>query len=282
MEQLRSQIIEITKSRPEIGSKYYEDLLDIINDHHGKKPDTSIETCKSLLEGISKLIIHKIKQEPLHVLDKSKDVKSLTKQALDALNDEMSYFDSDFIRSIVNIVRVLGEIRNNHSDIGHGRASIKKQLNTEDFSEMISGVTQSLSIYLLKKLDEILIDENHYDAEHMQPYNQWLDDNNLDFPIKGEKYSKLLFKYDRDLYNITYREEYQESIPSDQFDSTKDDIDYSHVVIRDKKPFQIDSEYFDNINQKQLIIDFVDKEMVKPESFTLILDKYFFDNEFPI
>lgn len=189
-----------------MGLKYYNDLLDIVNEYHDKKPDTSIETCKAIIEGISKLIIHKLTQEPIHVLDKSGDLKDLAKRALEALNKEHSFFDVEISRSLINVIRIIGEIRNNHCDIGHGRASVKEQINCSDLSQMIAGVTDNVSTYLLKKLDEVTVAENAYEAEQMELFNNWLDDNAVDFPIVSERFSKILYLHEPDSYYLMYYE----------------------------------------------------------------------------
>ncbi|WP_010520898.1 hypothetical protein [Aquimarina agarivorans] len=276
MDLLRSEILSITKHRPEIGLSYYNELLDIIDEYHTKKPDTSIETCKAIIEGISKLVIHKIKQEPIHELDKSREIKELAKRALNALNDELQFFDRDFARGIVNVVRILGEIRNGHSDISHGRASIKKQINCPDFSQMIAGFTESMSVYLLKKLDEVVVIENHYDSEQMKDYNVWLDTSIEDFPIATERYSKVLYEYDNALYYFKYENEYL-------VDEVEEELITEDTESADTKVLlsEINSKFFTEEKQKEFIRQLAEEEQLNPKKLTELLDRFFFDNEFP-
>lgn len=279
MDNLRSEILNITKNKPEIGLSYYNDLLNIIDSHHDKKPDTSIETCKAIIEGVSKLIIHKIDQEPIHTLDKSYDFKQLCKKALNTLNEGNDFFDREFVRSVENVVRILGESRNDHSDISHGRASVKKQINCSDFSQMVSGFTESITVYLLRKLDEVVIDENHYNAEQMVTYNEWLDSEYKDFPIQAERYSKILFDYDKDVYYLKYEEEF---LSQEQEDLVEDSRD----VKEEDKPLEVDiidldTDFFDSDEDKQLIIDFAIKEKLHADKLSKVLDNYFFTNESP-
>jgi len=286
MDLLRSEIINITKNRPEIGLEYYNDLLDIIDTHHDKKPDTSIETCKAIIEGISKLIIHKIKQEPIHILDKSKEFKELTKRALNVLNDNNGFFDIEFVRGVTNLANKLGTSRNEHSDIGHGRASTKKQVTCSDFSLMISGFTESISVYLLRKLHEVIQMENHYDSEQMQKYNTWLDESIIDFPIQTQQYSKMLYEYDNDLYYLKYEEEF---LVLEVEDSDNDNValDSKKEVFKLEKPEkeilyqELESDYFNSDKQKLLIIEFAKKEKLDAVKLGEILDPFFFYNEVP-
>ncbi len=281
MNLLRSEIINITKFKPEIGLNYYNDLLDIIDSHHNKKPDTSIETCKAIIEGISKLIIHKIKQEPIAVLDKSNNFKELVKRALNCLNEENDFFDTEFVRGITNLINILSENRNDHCDIGHGRASVKEQINCQDFSEMISGFTESISVYLLKKLDQVIIPNNAYESEQMQAFNMWLDDNCLDFPILTEKYSKVLYEYDRDMYYTKYNEEF---LTIGVTEEIKGENNFKPSFKRKKSLSAIDfkSDYFTSENQINLIKDFAEIEKLEIEKLILLLDAYFFTNETPL
>lgn len=281
MDLLRSEIINITKFKPEIGLHYYNDLLDIIDNYHEKKPDTSIETCKAIIEGISKLIIHKIEQEPIHILDKHK-FERLTKRALVVLNEKISLNSADFIDKIIDLLKILNTTRNDHCDIGHGRASVKVQINSPDFSEMIAGFTESISVYLLKKLDEVIISENAYDSEQMQAFNKWLDDNCLDFPILTETYSKVLYEYDRDMYYTKYNEVF---ITIDETLETKKKISAKPSFKKKKKSLSViefKSDYFTSENQINVIRDFAEIENLKFEKLILVLDAYFFTNEIPL
>lgn len=278
MDLLRSEIINITKYKPEIGLKYYNDLLNIIDEYHDKKPDTSIETCKAIIEGISKLIIHKIDQEPIHILDNHK-FERLTKRALAVLNEKSSIGNTEFIDKVIEILKILNTTRNNHSDIGHGRASVKEQINCQAFSEMISGFTESIAVYLLKKLDEVTIPEDAFESVQMQKYNIWLDNSLVDFPIKTERYSIILYKYDKDLYYTKYNEEFliiDEIEESKEEERPKTDLKSTR---KEEPIIDFQSEYFTLDKQVSLIKDFALTENLNLEKLTTILDVYFFTNE---
>ena len=61
MEKLKAEIRRIKRYNLE----YYHSHLVLVEDYIEEKPDISIETCKALIEGISKLTLHLLIQEPL-------------------------------------------------------------------------------------------------------------------------------------------------------------------------------------------------------------------------
>ena len=68
MEKLKHEIQRIKRHRLD----YYHSHLDLVESYIDEKPDISIETCKALIEGISKLSIHLLTQEPLENLNNEK------------------------------------------------------------------------------------------------------------------------------------------------------------------------------------------------------------------
>ena len=192
MENLRREISKIKKYRLE----YYDSLLDIVENYIDEKPDITIETCKSVIEGISKLVIHLLKQEPLSTLNSS-DVHNLFKEALSTLGENSEFLDSDLTKRLGSVVHYLGELRNDHGDISHGKASYKAQINDADLSEMVIGITDSLCTYMLKKLDQ-LTDEIQYEGN--EEFNNYLDEL---YPLDGKvMYSKALFEQEPETYEM--------------------------------------------------------------------------------
>jgi len=193
MEKLRKEIKRIKKHRLE----YYDSLLDVAEAYSEEKPDITIETCKSLIEGISKLVIHLSTKEPLHRLN-SWDFQHLFKEALSELEKNSESFDSDLSNRLGSAVHYLGELRNQHGDISHGKASLKEQKNDADFSEMVIGITDSICTYMLRKLDQLIDDELQYDEN--DEFNNYLDEL---YPLDGKvRYSKALFEQEPETYKV--------------------------------------------------------------------------------
>ena len=154
-----------------------------------EKPDIMIETCKSIIDGISKLTLYKLTQEPLSKL-KSHKFEQLFKKALHAIEKRsLISFDIRLPDRQGSVARHLVGMINEHGDICHVKISLKEQIKVSDMSEIVIGITDSIKTYMLKKLDQIVVDDKaEYDA--ILEFNQWLDDL---YPLDGNlKYSKAL------------------------------------------------------------------------------------------
>jgi hypothetical protein len=151
-----------------------------------------------LIEGISKLTLHILKQEPLSKLDESKNLQELFKNSLKELQKGRGFSDIDLCNRLGAVVQYIGELRNIHGDISHGRASLKEQLHDTDFAELISRITESICIYMLKRLEYQSGDVLEY--EDNPDFNVFLDENN---PLDGKVlYSKALFDQERETYEV--------------------------------------------------------------------------------
>lgn len=193
MEKLRKEIRRIKKHRLE----YYDSLCDVIENYVEEKPDITIETCKSIIEGISKLAIHLLTQEPLRKLDSWK-FDALFKQALNEIGARsISEFDERMVKRFGSAVGCLGEIRNKHGDISHGKASLKQQINDAELADMVIGITDSIGVYMLRKLDQIVADTRIQYNEN-EAFNLYLDEL---FPVDGVvSYSRALYDQDYSAY----------------------------------------------------------------------------------
>lgn len=193
MEKLKREIQRIKRHRLE----YYQSHLDLVEGYIDEKPDISIETCKALIEGISKLALHRLNQEPL---DRHKNEKFhvVVKRALSELQTGRGFSDSDLCRRLTGVVHYVGEIRNDHCDIGHGRASLKEQVNDADFAELIVGITDSVCTYMLRRLDYLADKVTEY--EDNPEFNDFLDEQ---YPLSGKvRYSRALFEQELSTYEI--------------------------------------------------------------------------------
>lgn len=192
MEKLKHEIHRVKRHRLE----YYHSHLNLIESYIDEKPDISIETCKALIEGISRLALHLLKQEPLDA--KIEDLSPLTKRALNELQKGRGYSDVEACRRLTGLVHYIGEIRNAHCDIGHGRASLKEQVNDADFAELVIGITDNICTYMLRRLDQLV--ERPLEYEDNPAFNDFIDEQNS---LPGKVlYSRALFEQERETYEI--------------------------------------------------------------------------------
>jgi len=193
MDKLKHEIQRIKRHNLE----YYHSHLDLIENYIEEKPDISIETCKAVLEGIAKLSLHILKQEPLSSHNNEK-LSALSRRALDALQEGKGFSDTRLCSKLTSVIEYIGLIRNEHCDIGHGRASLKDQVNDADFAELINGITENLGTYMLRRLDYLADPILEYDDN--PDFNTYLDELN---PMPDNVlYSKALFEQWLETYEI--------------------------------------------------------------------------------
>lgn len=177
--------------------EYYDTHLTLIEGHIEEKPDISIETCKALIEGLSKLTLHVLNNEALDSHGTEK-LQPLFKRALAELQKGRGFSDTDLVNRVGAVVAYIGELRNGHGDISHGRASLKEQVNDADFADFIIGITDSLCTYMLRRLDQVAEVELRY--EDNPEFNASLDEA---YPLgNAVRYSKALFEQERKTYEI--------------------------------------------------------------------------------
>lgn len=206
MEKLKQEIQRIKRHRLE----YYQSHFDLVEDYIDEKPDISIETCKALIEGISKLSLHLLAQEPLEVLN-NKKFQVLAKEALVILQRGRGFSDDEACRRVSGVIQYIGEVRNSHCDIGHGRASLKEQVNDADFAELIVGLTDSICTYMLRRLD--ILAEKVIEYDDNPEFNAFLDEEHQ---LPGKiLYSIALFNQERETYEIELADFLLESDPEE-------------------------------------------------------------------
>ncbi|WP_340263552.1 abortive infection family protein [Sulfitobacter pontiacus] len=206
MEKLKQEIQRIKRHRLE----YYQSHFDLVENYIDEKPDITIETCKALIEGISKLSLHLLNQEPL---DSHNDEKfqTLVKRALTELQKGRGFSDADLCKRLSGVVHYIGEVRNEHCDIGHGRASLKDQVNDADFADLVVGITDSVCTYMLRRLD--ILADKVIEYEDNPAFNGFLDDQH---PLPGKMlYSKALFNQEPETYEIELADFLLESDPEE-------------------------------------------------------------------
>ncbi len=137
--------------------------------------DNCIETCKSLIEGISKTILSQIdikrkdvrerfEAHELKSLDstfdkmagKGEDFPTLFRQALLVLSNYHPACQKELIDCFGNkFCQYIGKLRNDRGDIAHGRVAPKLEKSTLDLAYMIENLTDIITFHMLEILSLI-------------------------------------------------------------------------------------------------------------------------------
>lgn len=129
---------------------YYLPLFSKARRNLTKHPDISIETCKSLLEGISKTIILGLDSSAVSGDLDRKDVEPLVKSAARLLKANDDVIEENFINRVSGLAHSLGALRNARGDISHGKAVPKAQESGCDFARLCLQMTDAMAFYMLQ------------------------------------------------------------------------------------------------------------------------------------
>ena len=176
---------------PHFAKYYIPTIIDTIEKSITQNPDVAIESCKSLIEGISKGIL---KYQGRTYEPESRTGGTPQKFLKDALNSLDGKVDDEFIWATANFVLRIKQLRDERGDISHGKAAPKDIASDQHLAAAIVQTTDSLVCYLLtiffttdwSYLEEIKYDDN-------EEFNQYLDEDN---ELDGVIYSKALFDQD--------------------------------------------------------------------------------------
>jgi len=180
---------------------YYEGIIDVIEEKIQSHPDICIESCKSLIEGVSKTIIKKLDNTATDKDLNKMDVMPLFKRAANTLAEFDEELELDFINRTASLIQNFGEIRNERGDISHGRAAPKEVYSSPQFSNLVARVTEGLAFYLLEHFFRLqLPDKTKVKYEDNPDFNEMLDAAN---PMGSLSFSKAFFDQD----NVSYCEQ---------------------------------------------------------------------------
>ena len=99
--------------------EYYHTIVGKIEENVVSNPDIAIESCKSLFEGLGKFIILNIdKSLSFGIVDNFKYKRAISK-AVELLEQKDLEFESDFSKRLLEVLDILGNIRNDRGDISH-------------------------------------------------------------------------------------------------------------------------------------------------------------------
>ena len=202
---------------------YYEGIIDVIEEKIQTHPDICIESCKSLIEGVSKTIIKKL-DNTANDKDLNKlDVMPLFKRAANKLAEFDNELELDFVNRTASLIQNFGHIRNERGDISHGRAAPKEIFSSPQFSSLVARVTEALTFYILEHFFRLkLAKERDIHYEDNPEFNEMLDNAN---PMNSLSYSRALFDQDNILYCeqlLDYQTEQEEKLEQIIFEDKAD------------------------------------------------------------
>ncbi|EMI55091.1 abortive infection family protein [Rhodopirellula sallentina] len=185
---------------------YYLPLIEKAKADLVEHPDICIETCKSLLEGISKSIIEKLPNPHARPdLDKL-EVGPLVKLAVTQLKVNNDIVEDDFLKRCSSLAYAMGALRNARGDISHGKGAPKLHQSDDKLSSLSLKMTASVLFYMLDAFFSIPdpevapVGEERIEYEDNPDFNQSLDDEN---PLDGRVlYSRALYDQYYEDYTI--------------------------------------------------------------------------------
>lgn len=193
---------------------YYELIIEKIEKNLEPNPDISIESCKALIEGVSKTILITLDNALNETDIKDYNLPKLFNDTISKISEHDKDFEIAFISSFRHSVKLIGEIRTKRGDIAHGKPAPKAISSSIEFASFIEQLTSSIIVYMLEHffaLNVLRIEAIKYEVN--SSFNLMLDDS---VPLVG------YILYSRALYDQDYSS-YLEQLK--EFDSDEVDID---------------------------------------------------------
>lgn len=212
MKQAVELIVKNAEQYPEF--RYYISIMKKAEKNISNQPDICIETCKSLLEGVSKSVIERLDLSAERKKLNKTEVGPLIKQAARLLKKSDNVIEDDFVTRCSSLAYALGTLRNERGDISHGKAVPKSTASNDRLSALCMTMTESVICYVLEAFyevaieakkdkpviavpEEILTDLPIVDYDKKAEFNDWLDER---FPLEGR------LVYSRALYELYYED----------------------------------------------------------------------------
>lgn len=226
-----------------IGLNQYLLVVKEIEDNKILNPDISIDSCKSLIEGLCKKALSLISDEYNTNKSFKKQCEKFDKLLDNTFNKVFKEaFEVDLIKSFskilyqknktnelilksselsrtntINAVNAIVKLRDTRGDISHGRLYPKLTTTSYHLMNSIIGITDSICSYLIiemslryfEKLEHETKVNELKDYRSNSDFNHWLNESlDFEFPVKKTSYSRVLFDNDFDLYQEIYFDEY--------------------------------------------------------------------------
>lgn len=131
-------------------AKYYIPLIGKARRNLIKYPDISVETCKALLEGISKTVLMHTKPEWERHRIEGMTFSKLVSHAMHDLRENDDVVEDQFKSHVVSFSQSLATLRNHRSDISHGRGAPKINESSRRFAALCFQTTEAIALYMLE------------------------------------------------------------------------------------------------------------------------------------
>lgn len=208
MERLRELILDQRDRFPDF--VYYLPLIDKAIDYRHSRPDTSIECCNSLIQGISKTVILNLDADATREdVDGRAEGRTdtLLKRALTLIQQHADVAEDGFVRRGVSLAKAIGELRNVRGDVSHGKAVPKLIESNAHLAVAANAVMDGILSYLLATFliaAENLADERaayvSLDYDQYPDFNDFLDE---EYPPRGKVvHSRALYEFYPEDYRI--------------------------------------------------------------------------------
>ena len=193
MENTTLLIIHHKKRYPDFD--YYLSIIEKIEDNIDTMPDVTIESCKSLIDGILKTILNKMKVSYTETGQRADTTSQLLRKVFDQTPFKNSDTEDAFCQNACGMINRIMEIRNARGDLSHGKSVPKDESSDKHLAQMISSVTDGIVYYILNiyfNADWSAFEQTKY--EDNPEFNELLDNENDLGDIV--LYSKALFDQD--------------------------------------------------------------------------------------
>jgi len=276
----------------------YFKIIDIIQANEFINPDICIESCKALIEGVSKTIIINLDNTKTSDNIDDDNLPKLFKESMNLLSNNCVDIEGDFVVRFSAIIQVLGEIRNKRGDISHGRMAPKAIFSSAKLASTVKNMTENILEYVLEHYFMLDFANGKMVYEETEEYNSWLDDN-TDFPIKKAKYSQLLYENDYDEYESRYSDEFLKTDENEEEAVVEVDEEKPEeiqapekvvVEVEEEKPIEeikklvntFDEATFWDESTTEKVAIFAEQENLKPEELKELITDYLFSDKKPL
>lgn len=251
------------------GFEWYYLLIEKIEENIGTNPDIAIETCKSLIEWISKYILTKTDNtySSSISLEAPQLVKRMLQKLWEASDEEL---DDMLVNRLVSLVIRICELRNKRGDISHWKLYPKDEISWTNSSHFVVSITDDLLYYVLNIFFSIDVESQLIDYETNTEFNDDLDERN---PIWMIRYSKALYEQKYEEYIIQLDEFIWDT------DTIKEEIveNSTEKVVstwkKEEKKWKKEEKR--SINLKK-VKRFCENNKINEDKFILLLETYIF------